>query len=62
LTERGHWVTAIDPARASLDMARARLGATRPVDPWRRDPSAAASVDLATMTGNVAQAIADDAD
>lgn len=63
LAERGHRVTAIDPAHALLDVARAKHGATRVSwihgDTTHLPPL---QVDLATMTGNVAQAIADDAD
>lgn len=63
MAERGYDVTAVDPARASLDVARAKPGAAgvRWIDgdvtclpPLR--------FDLVTMTGNVAQAIASDAD
>jgi SAM-dependent methyltransferase len=62
LAGRGHRVTAIDPARASLDVARAKPGAASvrwiQGDATRLPPL---QVDLATMTGNVAQAIADEA-
>ncbi len=60
LAERGVAVTGIDPARASVDVARGKPGAERvrwldgdagDLPPLRTD--------LATMTGNVAQAIAD---
>lgn len=63
LADRGITVTAIDPARGSLDFARARpgaagvewvLGDARGIDQ--------SGVDLTTMTGNVAQAIIEDAD
>ncbi len=58
LAERGFEVTALDPAQASLDVARAKLGADR-VSWVHGDASALPrlEVDLATMTGNVAQAI-----
>jgi SAM-dependent methyltransferase len=63
LAERGHEVTGVDPAGASLDVARRKPGADRvrwiDGDATRLPPL---EVDLATMTGNVAQAIADDAD
>jgi SAM-dependent methyltransferase len=63
LAERGLEVTAVDPARASLDIARAKPGATRVR--WIEGDAThlpSLEVDLATMTGNVAQAIASDAD
>jgi SAM-dependent methyltransferase len=54
-------VTGVDPARASLDVARAKQGSERVRwilgDATTLPPL---EVDLATMTGNVAQAIADD--
>src|SRR5438128_8794612 len=63
LAARGHEVTALDPARASLDVARRKPGAERVhwIDghATRLPPL---QVDLATMTGNVAQAIADETD
>ena len=63
LAAHGRTVTGIDPARASLDVARVKPGADRVT--WihgdaRRLP--ATQVDLVTMTGNVAQAIADPSD
>lgn len=67
LARRGTDVVAVDPAAASLEVARARPGAERvrwvPGDatvlPSVRPPVAA---DLATMTGNVAQVfLTDDA-
>lgn len=63
LANRGLEVTAVDPARSSLDVARAKPGSER-VNWVHGDASAlsAMRVDLATMTGNVAQAIADPAD
>lgn len=63
LAGRGHLVTAVDPAAASLDVARAKPGAERVR--WIDGDATALpplQVDLATMTGNVAQAILDDAD
>jgi len=62
LAERGYEVTGVDPARASLDVARSKSGSDRVR--WidgdaTRLPTL--HVDLATMTGNVAQAIVDDA-
>ncbi len=63
LAGRGHRVTAIDPARASLDVARAKPGAAG-VRWIHGDVTGLPplQVDLATMTGNVAQAITDEAD
>lgn len=56
LAERGKEVIAIDPARASLDVARAKPGADRVRwllgDTTTMPPM---QVDLVTMTGNVAQ-------
>jgi SAM-dependent methyltransferase len=61
LAAKGLDVTGVDPARASLDVARAKPGAedvrwlqgnATTLPPLR--------VDLATMTGNVAQAIAEE--
>ncbi|MFX4292121.1 class I SAM-dependent methyltransferase [Streptomyces bohaiensis] len=58
LAERGVEVTAVDPAAASLAVARAKPGADRvrwiDGDATRLPPL---RVDLATMTANVAQAI-----
>lgn len=63
LAARGIDVTGVDPAAASLDVARRKPGAelVRWVhgDAGELPPMA---VDLATMTGNVAQAIVDPAD
>ena len=63
LDERGYDVTGVDPARASLDVARAKPGAERvrwlEGDATRLSPLDA---DLVTMTGNVAQAIAGEPD
>lgn len=63
LAERGLEVTGVDPAAASLDVARAKRGAER-VSWIHGDASTLPpiQVDLATMTGNVAQAIVDPAD
>jgi SAM-dependent methyltransferase len=60
---RGLAVTAVDPAAASLVVARAKPGAERVR--WLAGDATALPplrVDLATMTGNVAQAIVDPAD
>ncbi len=63
LAERGYEMTALDPARASVDVARGKPGAERvrwiDGDATRLPPL---QVDLATMTGNVVQAIADETD
>jgi SAM-dependent methyltransferase len=60
LAERGCDVVAVDPAAASLAVARAKPGAhlVRWVEGDATAPSLA-DRDLATMTGNTAQAIAD---
>ena len=62
LAERGLEVTGVDPARASLDVARSKPGSDRvrwiDCDATCLPPL---RVDLATMTGNVAQAIIDEA-
>jgi SAM-dependent methyltransferase len=60
LADRGLEVTGVDPASGSLDVARAKPGAER-VHWIHGDATALPSmqVDLATMTGNVAQAIVD---
>ena len=61
LAESGLEVTGVDPANASLDVARAKPGAARVH--WILGDATALpplAVDLATMTGNVAQAIADE--
>ncbi len=60
LAGRGLEVTGVDPAGGSLDVARAKPGAER-VRWIHGDVTALPSmqVDFATMTGNVAQAIAD---
>ncbi|MEW2301182.1 class I SAM-dependent methyltransferase [Streptomyces sp. NPDC006655] len=60
LAERGAEVVGVDPARASLDVARGKPGAERVA--WICGDTTALPplrADLATMTGNVAQAIAD---
>jgi SAM-dependent methyltransferase len=60
LAERGLEVTGVDPAQASLDVARAKAGAERVR--WTHGDATSLptlEVDLATMTGNVAQAIVD---
>jgi SAM-dependent methyltransferase len=62
LAERGVAVTGVDPAAASLAVARAKPGAERVR--WRHGDATGLppmQVDLATMTGNVAQAIVDPA-
>ncbi|MEU2897808.1 class I SAM-dependent methyltransferase [Streptomyces sp. NPDC001273] len=59
LSDRGIEVTGVEPARASLDVARAKPGAARVR--WIDGDATALpelAVDLATMTANVAQAIA----
>lgn len=63
LAERGIDVVGVDPAGASLDVARSKPGAHR-VRWVHGDASALPElqVDLVTMTGNVAQAIADERD
>jgi SAM-dependent methyltransferase len=56
LARRGIAVTAVDPAAASLEIARAKPGAD--LVRWVQGEAAALpplQVDLATMTGNVAQ-------
>ncbi|MDB5044061.1 MAG: Methyltransferase [Deinococcus sp.] len=61
LAEAGHSVTGIDPAAASLTLARAKPGAEQVV--WIEGTSVAApanAFDLALMTNHVAQFITDD--
>ena len=61
--ERGLRVTGVDPAAASVDIARAKSGAERVT--WlvgRMTEVDLAPVDLVTMTGNVAQVFVDDAE
>ncbi|MEV0324562.1 class I SAM-dependent methyltransferase [Streptomyces sp. NPDC050658] len=60
LADRGIEVVGVDPARASVDVARAKPGGERVR--WICGDATALPplrVDLATMTGNVAQAIHD---
>lgn len=60
LADHGFDVTAVDPALASLEVARAKSGAERVC--WLHGVAADVvppQVDLVTMTANVAQAIAD---
>jgi SAM-dependent methyltransferase len=60
LANRGLDVTGVDPASASLDVARAKPGSQRVK--WLHGDATTLppmQVDLATMTGNVAQAIVD---
>ena len=62
LADNGLEVTGVDPASASLDVARAKPGAERVR--WIHGDATALpplEVDLATMTGNAAQAIVDEA-
>ncbi len=61
LAGRGCEVTAVDPARASLDIARAKPFADRVT--WIHGTAAdvpAINADLAVMTGNVAQVFLED--
>ncbi|MFC4118855.1 class I SAM-dependent methyltransferase [Nonomuraea zeae] len=63
LAGRGFDVTGVDPADASLDVARAKPGSERVR--WIHGDATGLPpmrVDLATMTANVAQAIAEPAD
>ena len=63
LAERGLDVTGVDPAGASLDVARTKPGAERVH--WVHGDATALpplQVDLATMTANVAQVFLTDAD
>lgn len=63
LADRGVEVIGLDPARGSLDVARAKPGAQRVR--WIHGDTTAlppVQVDLVTMTANVAQAIVDPAD
>lgn len=60
LADRGLRVTGVDPAEASLDVARSKPGSERVR--WIHGDATALPemrVDLATMTANVAQAIVD---
>ncbi|MFC6093201.1 class I SAM-dependent methyltransferase [Saccharothrix lopnurensis] len=63
LAAAGHAVTGVDPARASLDLARAKPGAERVT--WVEGTSAdlpAAAFDVAVMTSHVAQFLVTDAE
>jgi SAM-dependent methyltransferase len=63
LADRGFVFTAVDPALASLDVARAKPGGDRVR--WVHGDATSLpqlQVDLATMTANVAQAIVERAD
>jgi SAM-dependent methyltransferase len=63
LADRGLGVTGVDPASASLDVARGKPGAERVR--WIHGDATTLpplDVDLAAMTGNVAQAIVDESD
>lgn len=63
LADRGFEVTGVDPARASLDVARAKPGGERVR--WIHGDTTSLpplQVELSTMTGNVAQAIVERAD
>lgn len=63
LAGRGLEVTGVDPAKASLDVARGKPAAERVR--WIHGTARTVrdlQVDLATMTGNVAQAIADESE
>jgi len=63
LADRGFEVTGVDPALASLEVARAKPGADRVR--WIHGDATSLprlQVDLATMTANVAQAIVERAD
>ncbi|MET8979525.1 class I SAM-dependent methyltransferase [Streptomyces sp. NPDC004539] len=61
LARRGHSVTGVDPAGASLDVARAKSGADQVR--WLHGDATGLpdlAVDLALMTGNAAQAVVDE--
>jgi SAM-dependent methyltransferase len=63
LADRGHEVLGVDPAAGSLAVAQAKPGSDRVR--WIHGDATTLppmQVDLATMTGNVAQAIADQPD
>ena len=63
LADRGLEVTGVDPAAASLEVAQRKPGAERVR--WINGDATTLprlAVDLATMTGNVAQAIVDEVD
>ncbi|MBN3757804.1 class I SAM-dependent methyltransferase [Paraburkholderia sp. Tr-20389] len=62
LAQQGHAVTAVDPSRAMLDVARRRPGAGQVA--WIEGDATrlgALDADLAVMTGHVAQVFLDDA-
>ena len=61
LADAGHIVTGVDPARASLEAARAKPGAVRVT--WLEGTSTIlpnAAFDLAVMNSHVAQFMVDD--
>lgn len=62
LAATGRYVIAVDPARASLDVARAKIGSEGVI--WVEGDAAAipagAESDLVVMTGNAAQAVLGD--
>ncbi|QNP68407.1 class I SAM-dependent methyltransferase [Streptomyces roseirectus] len=62
LAAQGHDVTGVDPARASVDVARAKPGAERVrwLDGDATTLPDDVHVDLALMTGNAAQAVVDE--
>jgi SAM-dependent methyltransferase len=63
LADRGIEVTGVDPARASLDVARAKPGAHRVR--WLLGDATCLpplQVDVATMTANVAQAVVEESE
>jgi SAM-dependent methyltransferase len=63
LADRGLDVVGVDPAGASVEVARGKPGAERVA--WHvgtADALSAMAVDVATMTANVAQVFVDDAD
>lgn len=64
LAERGHDAVGVDPAAASLDVARAKPGADRVrwVEADATRLPVGEDVDLVVMTGNVAQVFLDDAE
>ncbi|WP_425844690.1 class I SAM-dependent methyltransferase [Agrococcus sp. TSP3-2-1] len=68
LAARGLAVTGVDPASASIDVARAKLGADAvrwlegTLDAVEADASTGSGFDVATMTANVAQVFVDERD
>lgn len=63
LADRGVQVVGVDPARASVDVARGKRGAERAE--WHvgsTDALSPMAVDVAVMTANVAQVFVDEAD